>query len=386
MFPLSLSLLPLLLPAHDATARPAHYDLTTGAGLVSALNDPRLRNGEQLRTQDEKVMSVIVRDVALVREKITWGFNVARAMGRSPEKDTLDTLIKRVRAELEDVVVQMARTRRVLESIQLQDARSVRIRPSEWALDLNGDGVIAAWEEKFFALPARHAQAGISNPLTTSREFYAANTSRAVIRVDQADVLWMLAYHNFIEGALEFLLCYEINVENGFVLELKDAGRAGTKAAPRIEAGLRASRASMRAALAETHDHEEWLPNPSQQDTAFPLPMDADAFGTWQQVVDSMIPLMQGKTLLAVPDGVPAGGALALCPKGMGLDVGEFWRNPPATLMGKDAAAFLPYCKQVTAERPVSPLTALLGQRIAQARRAGVGGEMTMLRYLYWIN
>ena len=378
--------LPLLsLIAPTTQAQTASYDLTTYAGLVAALDDTRLRNASQLRSHDEKVMSVVVRDVALVRAKISWAFNEYKSINSGGESGSLEPLLKRVRVQLEDVVAQMAQTRRVLESIQLKNARSVRIRPSEWALDLDGDGEIAPWEEKFFAPPARHARTEISNPLHTSRAAYLANTSDAVIQIDQADVLWMLAYHNFIEGALEFLLSYEINLQNGFVVKLTDIKRPAVKAVPRMEAGLRASRASMRAALAESHDREEWLPNPRQKNTAFPLPMDAASFGTWQTVIASMMPLMRSKTLLAVPEGVPTQGPITLCPQGTGMDVGAFWRNPPRTL-GMQEAIFLPYCKKPNAAQPVSPLTALLSQRITQASRDGMGGEMTMLRYLYWIN
>lgn len=381
----SIFLSPLSLISPATQAQPATYDLTTHAGLVAALDDTRLRNAANLRSQDDRVMSVVVRDVALVREKISWAFSEFKSVSKGTESGSLEQLVKRVRVQLEDVIAQMAQTRRVLESIHLKNARSVRIRPSEWALDLDGDGEIAPWEEKFFALPARHAQTGVSNPFDTSRETYLVNTSDAVIQVDQADVLWMLAYHNFIEGALELLLSYEIKFERGFVVELTDTRRPAAKAVPRIEAGLRASRASMQAALAESHDREEWLPNPRQRNTTFPLAMDAAAFGTWQQVVDSMVPLMQSKTLLAVPEGVPIQGPITLCPQGTGMDVGAFWRNPPKEL-GNREAIFLPYCKKPSAAQPVSPLTALLSQRIAQAGRNGMGGEMTMLRYLYWIN
>jgi len=268
----------------------------------------------------------------------------------------------------------------VLETIRI--AKPVlRLAPARWQVDLNGDGRIEAWERYFFAPPNRNAPATPNFSLSDDAAWYARHTSDAIVSVDQADVQWLLAYHNFLEGMLDHVLSYRIDLHTGKLADmivLMDRDRASKASFSRIQAGWTASRATLLALKRETDDHEEWIPNPSQKNTSFPLALGFRAFAAWEAVLDEVDALLAGKTLLELPRGFAAAG----CRPGEGIDLRHLMLNPAVRPLAEGSLRAA--CRPIDRAHPVSRLTAMGAEASAAFRAAG--GDWALARYLYWIN
>src|SRR5262249_17648607 len=115
------------------------------------------------------------------------------------------------------------------------------------------------------------------------------------ISVDRADLLWAIAYCNFVEGALNLRLAYEVSVEKGFDVRLNEGASVSRVAYKNILDGLKASSMLRQALLKETDDNDEWIPSPRQVNTSFPLLMDEQTFTTWGALLGHMDKLFRGK-------------------------------------------------------------------------------------------
>lgn len=144
--------------------------------------------------------------------------------------------------------------------------------------------------------------------------------------------------------------------------------------------------------LNEKDDDREWIANPRQKSTAFPLVMDEQTFATWGRLLEELQRLVGGKSLLGgrVDVGRLAGATdltMGLCPPGQGIDVRGLFQRPLSRPL--DRAELAARCAAPTAALPMTGLAALATESIKRnaAREGGEdSGEWTVLRHLYWVN
>lgn len=333
------------------------------------------------REDDARIAWAICRDLDLLRSSIRWADGFFKRVGeRRPESLQIE-----VRGQLERTVGALRQTRQALERVQLGARRSWRLQPGQWQFDLNGDGQVDTWERWFFALPRPNLEpAQLGMPRNDPAYFQTQFDASAKLRLDQADVLWALSYHQFIEGALTAVLAFELDFKQ-HELVLRQPERLQSAHAL-VGQGIRTSARMRDAVQAETHDEDEWIPAPAQTHTVFPLPIDAQAFATWGSVLEEMDALWQGRHLLPATRGArgPVGAIAPVCAPGQGLDLAVLLRSPPAAGT-RYAFKTLPRdteraCRVVTAQRPLAALLPRAERRLQDAT------GMVALRYLYWVN
>lgn len=366
-----------------AAPPPRTLDLASTAGFTRtcATLPP---SATQLASDDERIAWAVCRDVDLVRRIVTWFSQGSRAYAgghASPAQ-----LKAEVERKLDVVRNDLRRTRVQLERVDLKQRTSLRLAPGRWRVDLDGDGRIETWEANFFAIPRRQGGepdfAMPSNDADHYNRHYDLNT---VIAVDQADVLWALSYHQFIEGLLANLRAFDLDV-NSFAITLARPALL-RNAHLLIGQGLATSERLRLSVLAETDDDHEWLGHPGQASSVFPIPLEAADFETWGQVLVQMRSLWQGRHLL--PTTRNGRGLLAelapVCEPGEGLDLARLYLQPPAVgtpvKLGQLRALGQGACRQVDAGHPLSDLPAWLDRS-----RSGQASGTQMLRYLYWVN
>jgi hypothetical protein len=342
-----------------------------GAATVPAAND------------DARIAFVICHDTALTKQIISWGTQGMKRMQAS--KPDQQTVMVEVIKEIDYVRDQLALTRKTLEQVHLGKRKSLRIAPAQWQMDMNGDGNIDLWEKYLFAIPKRGLQAFRFAAPSNDQAYYDKEYQLdAVIRVDQSDVLWALSYHNFIEGLLTNLRAFDLSESNhGLLLARPELLKVAHRL---IGRGLALSAQLRKSVLAETGDDQEWIGNPNQASSVFPIPLDAQDFAAWGSILDELSALWQGRHLLPTTQGQR--GLIAefapLCPPGKGLNIAKVYLQPPAAgtefSLGRGAKLSSAHCQAVDARHPLSSLQDL----VEKAQKSGAG--MQFLRYLYWTN
>ena len=365
-------------------AHAAAIDFTSHAGLESTCAPLAAANPATLRRDDEKVAYAICTGVALAKEAMTWWRQNERGMAMEPGR------IAQVRAVVEKHLATIARVRTVLEGVKSPGPYFV-IEPGTWQVDFDGDGVVSPGERHFFWTPRRGVP---MRPMDTARspaELEAMYASPA-LRLDRSDILWATAYCNFVEAALHLALAYDFG-GNGFeTVALQDADRIRTHAYRRLAEGIRVSMRLRQSLLEEKDDDREWIANPRQKDTAFPLVMDEQTFATWGRLLEELQRLVAGKALLGgqVDAGALRGATdltLGMCPPGQGIDVRSLFQKPLARPL--DRAELASRCRAPSTAVPMSGLAALATESLRRnaARASGEdSGEWQVLRHLYWVN
>ena len=323
---------------------------------------------------DEQVTRVLCNDIDGLKQLLTW-FDKAHTGALQDFSSNPERSYRVLKREIAVVSRHLAQTTKLLRAIPRQKT-GVRIRPGEWAIDLNSDGTIQPWERHLFAIPKQHTEMGPSMP-SNDPDYYTQTTVNPIIRIDAADLDWSLAYHQFARGLLEFILAYDLK---GNRLVLSNAAHAKV-ALSLLQGGTRSSLALRKEALAEKDDDEEWLPNPHQANHSFPLPMDEPTFATWKELLDGMQQLLAGRTLAGVPTDSPdASRVSGLCEAGRGLDMQRFFTQPPAEI-SLNWRSLQQYCTKPNARQPLSPLWKLMDRT-----RSPSGNEWGFLRRIYWVN
>jgi len=368
-------------PAQTSASTPVP-DLQTTKGFEATCKTMPL-DAKALRSDDMRVAWAVCRDVNLVRDLFTWGFNTfeKQQAQRASWQETVDAVTRK----LEETRLHMSQTRQVLQRVQLGSRKSLALAPGQWQLDLNGDGEKKPWEIWFFALPKPNAEpAQFAVPSQDASYYETGFNPNARIKVDQSDVLWALSYHQFIEGVLTAARAFELQWDaKHLVVARPEQLRA---AHGLIAQGLLTSERLRQSVLAETGDDHEWLPNPRQRNTVFPIPLDAATFVTWGEVLKETRSVWSGQHLLPATRGARGviGGMAPVCAEGQGLDVSSLLLNPPpaGTRIAPERAIATAQraCQKVSAARPISDLANRADRTVEQA------GGMSALRYLYWIN
>jgi hypothetical protein len=347
------------------------------------------REAAQLKTVQQRQAFAICRDVELVRDIATFIATAEQAVDsgkKMPDAQARQLL----RAKLVHVRDELRTVRLVLEKLKLGKHDGLLVAPANWQLDLNGDAEIKTWERYFFAIPKRELRPfQFSMPSNDPAYYQDQYRLDASVRIDHSDILWSLGYHYFIEALVETVLSYTLNLEDlqARAIELTDP--AGMRRANQLMVrGFQTSEAMRRAVLAEKDDDHEWIANDTQKNSVFPLPLDAEDFKVWGQVLGFLIPLFEGKTLLQ-PDpkaGGLLGRASKICPEGKGLNVTRFYSNPPRyplEQINQDNLGRM--CEPISKARPASGLFAfMLGY--AQRAENQQGAGMLFLRQLLWVN
>ncbi|UOD30743.1 hypothetical protein INH39_03080 [Massilia violaceinigra] len=364
----------LALPAAAAP------DFTTTAGYAAACAE--VARGAVPRDDDARVAAVICRDTALVSQIVTWASDGMKRMDK--QRIPKEAVMAEVRKEIDYVIAELGATRKLLAQVKLGKRKSLRLVPAQWERDIDGDGTVKLWEKYLFALPRRGQQGFRMTAPSNEQAYYDSEYKLgAVIRVDQSDILWSLSYHHFIEGMLTNLRAFELSDKfDGLILARPALLKAAHKL---IGDGFVLSGKMRQEVLAESDDDEEWIGNPKQAGSVFPLPLDAADFASWGRMIKEMSALWQGRSLLPATQG--GRGMLAvmapLCPEGSGLNVAKLYLHPPAAgsvYSFRNTRLPAGSCQRIDKAHPLSPLP----QMAEQAATTDTG--MGFLRYLYWTN
>lgn len=372
-----------------ANAHAATSDLTTRQAFVrSCAALPQIPSA--LKTNQERQAYAICHDVALTKNIITFAKSLESRFKRSEQTMPVPVINLVLQTQLIKMRNELRNSRTALEKIQLKNGEGLLIKPAEWQLDLDSDGAINTWEKYFFAIPKPGNQAFDFRMPSDDPHYYDSEYQLdAQIRLDQSDVLWALSYHYFAEGLVEILLSYRLtDLEfSEHMIELRDP--AGMKrAGDLITKGLKISDALRVSVLAETDDDQEWINNPSQKNTVFPIRLDDDDFQVWKTMLGHLIPLFEGKTVLAKDSKAagPIASAAGFCGEGKGLSVPHFFNNParyPLELMNPEKRNL--NCLKVDSNHPASGLFDFLEHYNGLAEKRG-NSPMKFLRHFFWVN
>lgn len=370
-----------------AQGKGGQIEFTTSIGREATCQRYALLDAKRLTRDEDKAAWAICAMVDTVRDAATW----VRRM-QVVQNATSPDNVQRVRDKLEQVLDRVDEIRRPLEGIRNSKALFV-VRPGEWVIDWDGDGTVSAFERHLLWVPRRDVDKfADSGAFASQASYYEHQFHSPAIRVDQADVHWILAYLNFGQAAFNMVLSYEIELAGDFRIRLRDAERVRKRAYPRLLEGLRQSGALRAALTKETDDDDEWIPNPKQRRTSFPLIMDVQTFTTWGALLGHMEKLFRGQTLLGgtVEQSMLQGVrdlTMGVCQPGEGINMRDLFLNPLPELWGRNRGI---------AERCVKPNAAVpfsgLAQMVAESARrnastpGGFSGEAMILRHFMWVN
>ena len=169
------------------------------------------------------------------------------------------------------------------------------------------------------------------------------------------------------------------------IITLKDPKRVNQAYQHALEAVAYSKK--MRASIQkETSDELEWIPNPRQKNTAFPITMDEELFQTWGFILEDLESLLEGKALwggaIEAKNGQYKRALLGnFCPADQGINVKELF-NKPLDFAKEDLTA---RCQKVTEQLPLSRLTKTLSAVYERNLNSEVD-EFDLMRYLYWVN
>jgi hypothetical protein len=397
-----LSSTTLRLPLPDLTTTQGFYATCNAMGGVPFLMPQHLASLSTTQLQ----AWVVCKDIALVQQTIAWANKALLDSREDSITNTLNWNSSRetnnfIQSQLTYMQRELAAGRDVLNYVRSKTFKpidSLHVRPQAWKLDLDGNGEISSWEEQFFALPARSNYAPLELKLPSATLDLNALQTEAFIKTDATDVLWALSYHEWLEGVIEMLRSQSIDINaisNGagirklFTLQNKTLW---SKAYALINSSISTSLAMRESALQETKNDYEWLPNPKQTNSSFPLLLDAGDYATWANLLTELQALWQGKTLLVMnettQDLMQGTGLFATtdhklafaCPENMGLDVKKlFTSNPPEHLFAFDGSEDA--CSAITRAHSESKLPAIAAER-ADSNKLG----SRFWRYFYWVN
>ena len=360
-------------------------DFSSTAGLQSTCPSFLAANPRSLMRDEDKVAYAICNGVAVAKDAARWWQQNQPAMKMERED------WQRARAQLEKQLATIARMRTVLESVKSPGPYFV-IQPGRWQIDFDGDGRVSLMEKYFFWTPRRGIAMALMDRARSEAEYEAAYVS-PVIKLDRSDVLWALAYCNFAEAALNLVLAYDSADANLQNLTLSDAQRVRKASYPRLVEGVRVSMKLRESLLAEKGDDREWIANPRQKQTSFPLVMDEQTFATWGALLRELERVLAGNALLG--GRVDAGQlrgltdlSFGMCPSGQALDIRSLFLNPLKQPF--DRRELSERCAFPSATTPLSGLAALasdsIRRNIGRLPNGQESGEWTILRYLYWVN
>lgn len=305
--------------------------------------------------------------------------------------DMVDFALKRADERLAEVDAKLA-------VAQLDREVSLELCMACWEVDWNRNGEFDDRDRKLFQIE-RDAN-GVEYPADDPRR-------TPTFRFDVSDVHWLRALVSFQRGAINLAQAWDWKVLIPVVMRgggyedvripLRSAEQVKT-ARGFILAGLAQSSACRDAALAETDDEREWLPNPKQKSHAMPLEVDEKLYETWGQIVGDAERLVRGDEALSVAELAQLGDHQWEHPPGGYLNLGRWLGEPREIVIPMSQIDEL----ENRADRIEAVLTAMFGASYSQKGPASQlpsrlkrmkddvsrGNETfeKKLRYLLWIN
>jgi hypothetical protein len=372
----------------SAAAAQTKIDFTSSAGREHTCRHYSAMDAKKLKRNDDRAAYAICGFVDLVRDTATWARTVQMVQrATQQEKD----MVSGIRAKLEEILVRIDQLARPLEAIRA-DKPLFTVRPGEWVVDWDGDGKVTPFERHLLWVPRREvANFADSSRFAAPEVYYEKQFLSPTIKVDQADIHWTLAYLHFGRAALHLVLSYDFQLEDDFRVVLKDAERVRKRAYRHLLEGVRHSTLLRASLLKEADDDDEWIPNPSQQKTSFPLVMDPQTFTTWGALLGHMDKLFRGQTLLGgtVQDAQVRQVrdlTMGVCQPGEGINMRDLFMNPLPVLWSRDRG-LAERCVKPTAAVPFSGLAAMVAESARRnANSQGFSGEQMILRHFLWVN
>ena len=282
-----------------------------------------------------------------------------------------------------------------LEAAAADPGVSLELCLACWEVDWNRNGQLDDFDRRLFEVE-RDAE-GTLLPEGDPRR-------RPTFRFDLADLHWLGALVSFERAALELTRAWDLSAlvrvaiasrsADDVKLPLRSAERARHAHALLLE-GLSESRACRAAALLETDDDREWLPNPGQRSHPVPLEVDAPLYQTWSTTLDELDALLRsqkGLDLAQLASLVEPKEGRRLEVHGF-VDVGRFLTLPAEITLSTRAArreeldAFFAGVFGAAWVKSMPPSG--LGQQLERLRGEVVQHRGTFeqkLRYLLWFN
>jgi hypothetical protein len=376
--------------ALPAVAQP--IDFSSNAGREQTCRRYLAMDAKRLTRDEDRAAWSICGFVELVRDTASWA-RTRQMVDRASQQQ--NDAVPAIRAKLEEVLARIDELGRPLEAIRGGKALFT-VRPGEWVIDWDGDGKVTPFERYLLWVPRREVANFIDESRFSAAEaYYEKQFLSPTIKVDQADVHWALAYLHFGRAAAHLVLSYDIQLGSEPRITLKDAGRVRTRAYRHLLEGVRHSSVLRAALLKETDDEDEWIPNPKQQRTSFPLLMDPQTFTTWGLLLGHLEKLFRGQTLLGGTVQQQPGGpqtvrdlTMGICKPGEGINVRDLFQNPLPELFSRNRLGLAERCVRPTAAVPFSGLAAMVAESVRRNAGApgGFSGEAMILRHFMWVN
>lgn len=370
-----------LLPCGAVMAEP---DFTSADGVrLSCAGDL-----QQLPAATPKAQQawVLCRDLATLRR--LWHLSSGH-----PEymQDKFKAFTEKVlQGQYLSLLEEVRMTRKVLEKIELRHRDDgLVLVPATWGSDLDGDGKLTLEEQYLFAIPKRQSASETEEPAEKTAAYYQENYALdARFRIDQSDVQWLLGYHYFLEAGLELSLALaeETDEAQDRPLRVRDPA-ALLRSHQLLLAAVKNSDRLRQMVAAETDDEDEWIAHAGQPSSVFPVPLTKGDFQVWQQLIEYVLPVLEGRHLLG--GGQPKGFIDSLfanmCPQGQGINVPLLFRQEQHATFIPSAPSEKPAaCQPVTSRQPSSALLRYLEEPLQRSRDPAVG--LAMLRKLLWVN
>ncbi len=263
-----------------------------------------------------------------------------------------------------------------------------------WEYDWNHNGRIDERDRKLFELEydGDHGVLPDGDP-----------RRRPTFRFDVGDAEWGRAMIAFQRAFVELVLAYQwsdldkLLYRGDYAITLRVFSKPGvSRARDFILAGLAHSAKSRELYLAETDDDREWLPNPNQKNHPMPLPVDAELYETWANVITDARALLESKQGLSIREiaSIVEPRAVMLVPDAY-IDVGAMLRDPADITIDLKKASPTPegietVLRQVlghgyATKMAPSPLVGRLSRVMKEVDHGGSTLERK-LRYLLWVN
>jgi len=287
---------------------------------------------------------------------------------------------------------------------------TLRLNMSEWKVDWNNNGRLDRRDRLLFQI--EYDADGKAIPDDDPRR-------RPTFRFDIGDIYWARAMIAFQRSMISVVLAYTFPDDTIAELEeklfrsqssdrrliLKMTHPEYVKhARSLILRGLTFADEARKEYLLETDDEGEWLPNPNQKNHPLPLPVDEKLYQTWQDIIQDITQLIEGKTGLSVAELVQLGDHRWKKPPRGFINVGELLRNPGDIILdfahlenldrsGRKKNRGVAIEKVLTdilgskfvKQMPGSKLISRL-ERMKKEVSRGTESFDRKLRYLFWLN
>jgi len=231
--------------------------------------------------------------------------------------DNVHEINKRyLRWTLKETEKGLAKVDKYLEYAAKDKNFSMELCLAKWKVDWNRNGEIDERDEAM--MQVEYDVNGEMIPKDDKRR-------TPTFRFDYGDIYWARAMLSFQRAAIDFILAYKYpslaefeqffkEPDNKLIFKVKDK-KLLLKSRDLILKGLEYADKSRVEYLAEKDDEREWLPNPKQKSHPLPLPVDAQLYETWANVLNDLQLLMKGNEGISVKEVAQLGD--------------NQWENPP---------------------------------------------------------